>query len=400
MHVLHPQHLEQVRTQNLSVKHLMCTCLQKADSSVVPPSPGSHSLSYNMTVLSRDGFVQSRFFAEGYLDHQVFLHYDHKKGRAEPWGRWAEKLGSEIWETESKDLNETWKELRKLLAEILSLQKEKGGFHSLQETVGCKIPEDSHPWGFWLLHFNGELLLSCSPEAHGCALPQPSAQTLAMEVVKSWDTDGFLSKHYQAHVQGELCGRLRGYLESWTGFMERTVPPAVNVTRSQDLEGMVHLTCKAFGFFPRNISVVWFQDEEPMSRDAQESGGVLPDGNGTYYTWETIKIPQGEEERVKCIVEHSGNHSAHLPPLGKSLVHQRSWWIVSIPVVFIIGFCVCCCIKKRKTASATGRPEPISLQDLDQFQMEPTDHNGLTHPEFQSLCQTPAPSVCRPEFSS
>ncbi|XP_017894316.1 PREDICTED: MHC class I polypeptide-related sequence B isoform X3 [Capra hircus] len=268
MHVLHPQHLEQVRTQTLSVKHLMCTCLQKAASSVVPPSPGSHSLSYNIKVLSQDGFVQSGCFAEGYLDHQTFLHYDHNKGRAEPWGRWAEKLEAETWETESKDLNETWKELGKLLAEILSLQKEKGGFHSLQETVGCKIHEDSHPRGFRLLHFNGELLLSCSPEAHGCALPQSSAQTLAMEVVKSWDTDGFLSKHYQAHVQGELCGRLQGYLESWTGFVERTVPPAVNVTRSRDSEGMVHLT-------------------------------------------------------------------------GKSLVHQRSWWIVSIPViVFIIGFCV------------------------------------------------------------
>ncbi|KAG5197073.1 hypothetical protein JEQ12_010527 [Ovis aries] len=131
-----------------------------------------------------------------------------------------------------------------------------------------------------------------------------------------------------------------------------TVPPAVNVTRSQDSEDMVHLTGKAFGFFPGNISVVWFWDEEPMSRDAQESGGVLPDGNGTYFTWETIKIPQGEEQRVKCIVEHSGNHSAHLSPL-----------------------------------------ESIRLQDLDQFQTEPTDHNGLTHPEFQSLCQTPAPSV-------
>lgn len=67
---------------------------------------------------------------------------------------------------------------------------------------GCKIPEDSHPWGFWLLHFNGSSS-PVPPEAHGCALPQPLAQTLAMEVVKSWDTDGFLSKHYQAHVQGE-----------------------------------------------------------------------------------------------------------------------------------------------------------------------------------------------------
>ena len=96
------------------------------------------------------------------------------------------------------------------------------GLHSLQETVGCEIREDSRARGFRLLYFDGELLLSCYPEAHGCALPQSSARTLAMEMEKSWDIDGFLSKHYQAHVQGELCGRLRGYLESWTGFMERT----------------------------------------------------------------------------------------------------------------------------------------------------------------------------------
>ncbi|XP_043306002.1 MHC class I polypeptide-related sequence B-like [Cervus canadensis] len=351
---------------------------------------GSHRLSYNTTVLSRDGFVQSRFFAMGYLDGQNFLNYDHKKGRAELWGQWAERLGAETWETVSKDLKETWMELRKLLAEILSLQEEKRGLHSLQETVGCEIREDSHPRGFRLLHFDGELLLSCYQEAHGCALPQSSARTLVMEMEKSWDTRGFLSKHYRAHMQGELCGRLRGYLESWTGFMERTVPPAVNVTRSQDSEGMVHLTCRAFGFFPRNISVAWFRDEEPMSRDILESGGVQTDGNGTYYTWETITVPQGEEQRVKCLVEHNGNHSTHLAPLGNTLVHQRSRWIVSVrvAVVLIIGFCVYCYIKKRKTVSATGRPEPISLQDRDQFQTEPTDHNGLTHPGFQSSCQT------------
>ena len=96
------------------------------------------------------------------------------------------------------------------------------GLHSLQETVGCEIREDSCARGFRLLYFDGKLLLSCYPEANGCALPQSSARTLAMEMEKSWDIDGFLSKHYRAHVQGELCGRLRGYLESWTGFMERT----------------------------------------------------------------------------------------------------------------------------------------------------------------------------------
>lgn len=63
----------------------------------------------------------------GYLDGQTFLHFDDTKWRAEPQGQWAERLGAETWETESKDLNEAWKELRKLLAEILSLQEEKRG---------------------------------------------------------------------------------------------------------------------------------------------------------------------------------------------------------------------------------------------------------------------------------
>ena len=61
-----------------------------------------------------------------------------------------------------------------------------------------------------------------------------------------------------------------------------------------------------------------------MSRDAQQSGDVLPDGNGTHYTWETVKIPQGEEPRVKCIVEHSGNHSAHLAPLSETGVSLQA----------------------------------------------------------------------------
>ena len=81
---------------------------------------------------------------------------------------------------------------------------------------------------------------------------------------------------------------------------------------------------QGFWLFPRNISVVWYWDKEPMRRDAQQSGDVLPDGNGTHYTWETVKIPQGEEPRVKCIVEHSGNHSAHLAPLSETGVSLQA----------------------------------------------------------------------------
>lgn len=74
---------------------------------------------------------------------------------------------------------------------------------------GLQDPEDSHPGASASPLQRGAPPL-LFPGGHGCALPQSSAQTLAMEVVKSWDTDGFLSKHYQAHVQGEVLWETAG----------------------------------------------------------------------------------------------------------------------------------------------------------------------------------------------
>lgn len=66
----------------------------------------------------------------------------------------------------------------------------------------------------------------------------------------------------------------------------------------------------------QDIPLAWLQDEEPLSQDAQ-SGGVLPDGSGTYQSWVTMRAPQGEEQRFTCSREHSGNHSAHPVPSGE-----------------------------------------------------------------------------------
>nr|XP_044630927.1 MHC class I polypeptide-related sequence B-like isoform X3 [Equus asinus] len=313
---------------------------------------GSPSLRYNLTVVSHHGSVQPRFFADGYLDGQPFLHYDSEKGRAEPRGLWAGAvLGAETWNTETKDLTEKGKDLKMTLADILALQDQKGDSHSLQEIRGCEIQEDNSARGLWHFCYDGELFLSYNPKTNEWTVAKSSAQTQAMEIKKSWEADGFQSQDYRAHVQGELCGRLRRYRKSWMGFMDRAVPPAVNVTLSQASGGMVNLTCWAFGFSPRNISVTWRQAEEPLSQDAQQSGAVLPDGNGTYQTWVAIRIPQGEEQRFMCHVGQSGNRTAHPVLSGKAVV-QQSGWAISLAVVGIIiiavTVCVVCYIRRRQ----------------------------------------------------
>lgn len=92
---------------------------------MISSSPELHSLRYNVTVLSRDGSVQSGFLAEGHLDGQPFLLYDRQKRRARPQGQWAEDvLGAKTWDTETGDLTENGKDLRMTLAHI---KGQKGG---------------------------------------------------------------------------------------------------------------------------------------------------------------------------------------------------------------------------------------------------------------------------------
>ncbi|VTJ86934.1 Hypothetical predicted protein [Marmota monax] len=302
-------------------------CCKKSKTPSAAEASGTHSLHYNLTVRFQGGSVQSRFFADCYWDHQLFLHYDnHDKESAKPQELWAEKpLGTENWDTEIWELIEHGQNLKATLAEINAQQEQKGGSHSLQETWGCKIEEDNHTRGFWNFHYDGEPFLSYHPETRSWKVEPSSAQTLAMEVKNSWDADGIQSKVYQAHVQGELCGRFRRYQVSWKGSslscgasaQGNLLSPAVNVTCGEALEDTINMTCWAFGFYPQNISVTWLQDGEPQSQDTQQSWGVFPYVNGTYQTWVSIRIPQGQEQRFCCYVGYRGNNSTGLVSCGE-----------------------------------------------------------------------------------
>ncbi|KAM4816168.1 MHC class I polypeptide-related sequence B-like [Urocitellus parryii] len=264
---------------------------------------GAHSLHYNLTVRCQGGFVLSRFFAQGCLDDQPFLSYDSERGSVVPCALWAETvLGPETWDTETQDLAESGKNLKGTLADINFLKEEKGGSHSLQENWGCEIREDNHTRGFWNFYYDGEPFLSYHPETRSWTVLPSSAQILAMKVKNSWDAYGIQSKAQWAHVQGTVCGRLWRYLNSWIAFNETTVSPTVNVTCDEVLEDTIFVTCWAWGFYPQNISLTWLQDGEPLSQETQQSGSILSYGNGTYQTWMSTRIPQGQEQRFSCHV--------------------------------------------------------------------------------------------------
>ncbi|KAF7482903.1 hypothetical protein GHT09_005787 [Marmota monax] len=69
------------------------------------PSPGSHSLRYFDTAVSRPGPQEPRFISVGYVDHTQFLGFDSDSGttpRAEPRVQWMKQLGPDYWDRETR----------------------------------------------------------------------------------------------------------------------------------------------------------------------------------------------------------------------------------------------------------------------------------------------------------
>uniref|UniRef100_A0A8C4KWM9 MHC class I-like antigen recognition-like domain-containing protein n=1 Tax=Equus asinus TaxID=9793 RepID=A0A8C4KWM9_EQUAS len=297
-----------------------------------PPCPRAHSLHYNLTVVSQDGSVQSGFFAEGQLDGQPFLSYDSEKSRAEPQGLWAEAvLGAETWDAEAEDLMEKGKDLKMTLADVMALQDQKGVYQS-------------------------------------------SPQTLAMEIKNPGTQITF-----KARITVPMCReREQGLATSLTGFvLSFPVPSSVNVTRSHDWEGIVTLTCWTFGFFPI------------LSQDAQQSGGVLPDGNDhkdSPRRRAEFHMPRGTQWEPHCTPSSFS---------GKAPVQQSGW-----PTILLVA-----AVAQSGFGATEGEflreykiifwnqvniclppipPEVVSLQVLDQHQRAPTDLSGTMPLGFQS----------------
>uniref|UniRef100_A0A8C3VZ40 MHC class I-like antigen recognition-like domain-containing protein n=1 Tax=Catagonus wagneri TaxID=51154 RepID=A0A8C3VZ40_9CETA len=71
---------------------------------LAPLNPGTHSMSYFYTAVSRPGQGEPRFLSVGYVDDTQFVRFDSDapNPRMEPRAPWVEKEGPEYWDRETE----------------------------------------------------------------------------------------------------------------------------------------------------------------------------------------------------------------------------------------------------------------------------------------------------------
>ncbi|XP_040588465.1 H-2 class I histocompatibility antigen, L-D alpha chain-like [Mesocricetus auratus] len=268
------------------------------------PLPGSHSLRYFRTIMSRPGLGEPRFIAVGYVDDTQFVRFDSdaENPRYEPLAPWVEQEGREHWERQTRFVKNSEQVYRQNLRTLLGYYNQSvGGSHTIQVMHGCDMGSDKRLLrGYRPDAYDGRDYIALNEDLRTWT----TADTAAQITQRKWERAGF-AEHEKAYIEGTCLEWLRRYLENGKEQLLRTDPPKAHVTHHPGPKGDVTLRCWALGFYPADITLTWQREEEEQTQD-MELVETRPSGDGTFQKLASLVVPSGEEQKYTCHVHHEG----------------------------------------------------------------------------------------------
>ncbi|XP_023368553.1 HLA class I histocompatibility antigen, B-42 alpha chain-like isoform X1 [Otolemur garnettii] len=266
--------------------------------------PGSHSMRYFSTAVSRPGRGEPRFISVGYVDDTQFVRFDSdaENPREEPRAPWIEREGPEYWDEQTRRAKGAAQTFRVSLENLRRYYNQsEDGSHTLQEMYGCDVGPDGRLLRGYQQHaYDGADYIALNEDLRSWTAADPAAQITQ----RKWEAEG-ASEGDRAYLEEECVDWLRRYLENGKDTLQRADPPETRVTHHPTSDHEATLRCWAQGFYPAEITLTWQRDGEDQTQD-MELIETRPAGDGTFQKWAAVVVPSGEEQRYTCHVQHEG----------------------------------------------------------------------------------------------
>ncbi|KAJ6652529.1 hypothetical protein lerEdw1_011435 [Lerista edwardsae] len=290
-----------------------------------------HSLRYFHTSMSEPGQGLPRFVTVGYVDGQLFSHYDSDTRRETPRAPWMAKAGKEhpqYWEQQTQVSQGTEAVFRVDLETLRHRYNQSAGFHTWQLMYGCELSGDRASKGYQQYSYDGRDFIAFDKET----LTWTAADAAAGITKRNWEAEPAIVQQLKVYLE-EICIEwLRKYLRYGRETLLRKERPVVTVSRKDSHDGLETLLCRAHGFYPKEIDITWRRDGEVRKGDTFE-GVISPNQDGTYYTWLSIEVDPQERSRYRCHVDHDGLEE----PLDVAVEKSASMLLWLIPVVVVLA---------------------------------------------------------------
>ncbi|XP_072505301.1 BOLA class I histocompatibility antigen, alpha chain BL3-7-like isoform X2 [Notamacropus eugenii] len=269
---------------------------------------GSHSLRYFDTGVTRPGLGEPRFLSVGYVDDQPFVGFDSDSPgqREEPRAAWIERVEQEepgYWEQQTRTSRANMPIAREGLENLRGyFNQSKGGVHTVQAMYGCEVsPELTFQRGFIQFAYDGQDYLALDRDT----LTWTAAVPPAVNTKREWEAERSFAEGWKAYLEEKCVLWVKKYLEMGKEALMRTDPPSARVTHHTAPYGQMTLRCRAWDFYPKEISLTWLKDGEEQPQDT-EFIETRPAGDGTFQKWAAVDVTSGQEGRYTCRVQHEG----------------------------------------------------------------------------------------------
>ncbi|XP_060541655.1 uncharacterized protein LOC117656577 isoform X2 [Pantherophis guttatus] len=276
---------------------------RRQDDYNAAPSASSHSMKFFSTGISEPSQGQPHFVIVGYVDGQVFVHYDSHTRKVQPRVSWMEKVGKEdpqYWDRESRKQWNVEETLRENLENLRSRYNQSEGFHTWQWMYGCEFQREGSKRGFAQYGYDGRTFITFDKETPTWVAPDPLAQITQ----RKWNDIPGENERFKSYLENICIEWLEKYLSYGNETLLRREPPMVTMSsRSETEDGMETHVCRVDGFYPREIDASWKRDGEEWLVDTHH-GFLAPNADGTYHYWLSIQIDPKERDRYRCHVEH------------------------------------------------------------------------------------------------
>nr|AIY62735.1 MHC class I antigen [Gallus gallus] len=299
-----------------------------------------HTLRYICTVMTDPGPGLPWNVDVGNVEGELFVHYNSTARRYVPRTEWiAAKADQQYWDGQTQIGQGNEQIDRENLGILQRRYNQTGGSHTVQWMYGGDIVEGGPIRGYYQMAYDGRDFTAFDKGTMTFTAAVPEA----VPTKRKWE-EGDYAEGLKQYLEETCVEWLRRYVEYGKAELGRRELPEVRVW-GKEADGILTLSCRAHGFYPRPIVVSWLKAGAERGQDAQ-SGGIVPNGDGTYHTWVTIDAQPGDGDKYQCRVEHAslpqpGLYSWEPPqPNLVPIVAGVAVAIVAIAIMVGVGFII------------------------------------------------------------
>ncbi|ETE56937.1 hypothetical protein L345_17351, partial [Ophiophagus hannah] len=170
-----------------------------------------HSLKHFSICTSDPSQGQSHFSFLGYVDNQVFVHYESTSQEMQPQVPWVEKAKKEnpqLWDKATERVRDSEDLNRAKLEFLRSGYNQSKGFHTLQWMFGCELRGDGSKGGFLQYGYDGRSFITFDKETLTWVAHQPLAEIIKRE----WDDIPESNQKWKSYLEEECIQWLQNIL--------------------------------------------------------------------------------------------------------------------------------------------------------------------------------------------